>query len=74
MPGIDPEVICHKLFIKADAKPIKQKPRRMKKGVVPSVTKLTVYFKLASSERRSTLTGSLTPFHEEKEWKVESLH
>ena len=29
-PGIDPEVICHKLFIKADAKPIKQKLRRMR--------------------------------------------
>jgi len=29
MPGIDPEVICHKLSIKADAKPVNQKPRRM---------------------------------------------
>jgi len=29
MPGIDSEVICHKLSIKADAKPVKQKPRRM---------------------------------------------
>jgi len=29
MPRIDLEVICHKLSIKADAKPVKQKPRRM---------------------------------------------
>jgi len=29
MLGIDPEVICHKLSIRADAKPVKQKPRRM---------------------------------------------
>ena len=29
MPGINPEVICHKFSIKADAKPVKQKPRRM---------------------------------------------
>ena len=29
MPGIDPDIICHKLSIKADAKPVKQKPRRM---------------------------------------------
>jgi len=29
MPGIDPEIICHKLSIQADAKPVKQKPRRM---------------------------------------------
>jgi len=27
--GIDPKVICHKLSIKADAKPVKQKLRRM---------------------------------------------
>ena len=31
MPGIDPEVICHKLSIKANAKSVKQKPRRMNK-------------------------------------------
>jgi len=29
MPKIDPEVICHELSIKADAKPVKKKPRRM---------------------------------------------
>ena len=29
MPEIDPEVIYHKLSIKADTKPVKQKPRRM---------------------------------------------
>ena len=29
MPEIDPEIICHKPFIKADTKPVKQKPRRM---------------------------------------------
>ena len=29
MPGIDPGIICHKLSIKADTKPVKQKPRRM---------------------------------------------
>ena len=29
IPGIDPEVIYHKLSIKADAKPVNQKPRRM---------------------------------------------
>ena len=29
MPGIDPEVISHKLSTKADAKPVKQKLRRM---------------------------------------------
>jgi len=29
MPGINSEVICHKLSIKADNKPVKQKPRRM---------------------------------------------
>jgi len=29
MPGIDPGVICHKLSIKANAKPIKQKFRIM---------------------------------------------
>jgi len=29
MPGIDPEVICHKLSIKADAKPVKQNLRRI---------------------------------------------
>ena len=29
MPGIDLEVICHKLSIEVDAKPMKQKPKRM---------------------------------------------
>ena len=29
MPGIGPEVIYHKLSIKVDVKPVKQKPRRM---------------------------------------------
>jgi len=29
MLGIDPEVSYHKLSIRADAKPVKQKPRRM---------------------------------------------
>ena len=29
MPGIDLEIIYHKLSIKADVKPVKQKPRRM---------------------------------------------
>jgi len=29
MQGIDPEVICRKLSIKADAKSAKQRPRRM---------------------------------------------
>jgi len=29
MPRINPSVICHKLSIKKDAKPVKQKPRRM---------------------------------------------
>jgi len=29
MPGINPDVICHKLSIKEDTKPVKQKPRRM---------------------------------------------
>ena len=29
MHGIDPEVICHKLSVKANAKPVKQIPRRM---------------------------------------------
>jgi len=29
MSGVDPEVICYKLSIKADAKSVKQKPRRM---------------------------------------------
>ena len=31
MSGIDPEVICHKLSIKADSRPVKQSPRRMNK-------------------------------------------
>ena len=44
MPGIDPEVICHKLSIKSNAKPVKQKPRRINKnGVAPSAMKLTAY-------------------------------
>ena len=29
MSGIDPDVIYHKLSIKEDAKPVKQKPKRM---------------------------------------------
>ena len=29
MSGIDRDVICHKLSIKVDAKPVKQKRRRM---------------------------------------------
>ena len=29
MPGINPEVIDHRLSIKVDAKPIKQRPRRI---------------------------------------------
>jgi len=29
MPGIDSAVICHKISIKADGKPVKQKLRRM---------------------------------------------
>ena len=45
MSGIDPEVICHKLSIKVNAKPIKQRPRRVnEKKVVPSATKLIAYF------------------------------
>jgi len=31
MLGIDPEVIYHKLSIKAEAKPVKQRPKRMNK-------------------------------------------
>jgi len=31
MTRIDPKVICHKLSIRADAKPVKQKRRRMNK-------------------------------------------
>jgi len=31
MPEIDLDIICHKLSINADAKPLKQKPRRMNK-------------------------------------------
>jgi len=31
MPGIDPTVIYHRLSINANAKPIKQEPRRMNK-------------------------------------------
>ena len=29
IPGIGPDIIFHKLSIKVDAKPVKQKPRRM---------------------------------------------
>jgi len=29
MPGIDLGIICHKLSIRADAKPVKQKPTLM---------------------------------------------
>jgi len=31
MPGINPAIICHKLFIKTNSKPVKQKPKRMNK-------------------------------------------
>jgi len=31
MPEIDLDIICHKLSINADAKPLKQKPRGMNK-------------------------------------------
>ena len=44
MPGIDPRIICHKLSIKTNAKPVKQKLRRMKRNRVgPSTMKLTTY-------------------------------
>ena len=29
MPGIDPEIICHRLSIRARAKPVKQKAQRI---------------------------------------------
>ena len=29
MPGIDPEIICHHLSIREEAKPVKQKARRI---------------------------------------------
>ena len=29
MPGIDPDIICHKLSIREGAKPVKQKARRI---------------------------------------------
>jgi hypothetical protein len=29
MPGIDPEIICHKLSIRVGARPVKQKARRI---------------------------------------------
>ena len=62
MPGIDPEVICHKLSIKADTKPVKQNPERMtKNGVAPSAMKSIAYSSLASFEKRSAPTGSLIP-------------
>ena len=73
MPGIDPEVICHNLSIKADAKPVKQMPREWtKKGVVPSVTKSIAYSKLASSEKRFTPTSSPIPSSWKKngKWRV----
>jgi len=29
VPGVDPFIICHELSILSEAKPVKQKPRKM---------------------------------------------
>jgi len=38
MTGINPKAICHKLFIRADAKTVKQEPRRMNKEMSRAIS------------------------------------
>jgi len=59
MPGIDPDIICHKLSIKADAKLVKQKPRRINEEQSRSISdEVDHLLQLASFESPYTLTGS----------------
>ena len=52
----------HKLSIRADAKPVKQKPKRMnEERNLPSGLKSITYSRLASFEKHSTPTDSLIP-------------
>jgi len=62
MPEIDPEVIYHKLSIKADAKPVKQKPRRMNEERSQTIKdEIERLFQAGFIERRFTPTGYLIP-------------
>jgi len=60
MPRINPEIIYHKLFIQVDAKPIKQKPRRMNEEKSYAISdKVDRLLQGASFEKHFILTGSL---------------
>ena len=61
MPRIDPEVICHMLSIKADAKPVKQKPRKMNEERSRAISDEVDRLLQAGFIRNSTPTGSLIP-------------
>ena len=62
MLGIDPEIICHKLSIWADAKPEEQKPRRMNEERSRAISdEVDCYSRLALFEKYSTPIGSLIP-------------
>ena len=62
MPRIDPEVICHKLSIKAGAKPIKQRPRRMNEERSRVINdEVDHLLQVGFIRESSILTGSLIP-------------
>ena len=75
MPGIDPEVIFHKLSIRADAKLVKQKSGRMNKERSRAISnEVDPLLQATSFDEHSTSTGSPIRPCKEKEREVESLY
>ena len=75
MPGIDPDVICYKLSIKAEAKPVKQKPRRMNEEQSRAMND-EVDSLLQAGFIQDILPRLALQFRprEEEKWQVKGLH
>ena len=75
MPGIDPDIICHKLSIREGAKPVKQKARRINaersQALQEEVDRL-----LKAGFIRGPLPGVVSQpgLGKEEEWEVACMH
>jgi len=74
--GIDPNIICHKLSIKVDAKSVKQKPRRMNEKWSRAISDEVDPRLLGRLHLRDILHRLALQSHprEEEEYQVEGLH
>ena len=75
MLGIDPAVICHKLSIKADAKQVNQKPKRIKeersRAISDKVDRLLQAGFIRETFYLDWLSNTVLV---NKIWEVENLH